>query len=198
MKPAVRRCLTGLGYYEVVTYSLVSQTLLDAALVKKGALKLMNPLTKEQEFLRPTLAPSLINSAIYNLHHNNSDLQLFEVSHVFDAEKGEAACLGMIATGKKIDNWQGKKESDFFSVKGDVLTLLEKLGIIGISFVPHRGDLFKEGQAAEIIAGGKKAIGVIGCVNSQVLSALDLKHNPNVIYAEIFLGECAQFVDFSK
>ena len=197
IKPKIGQCLEGLGYYQAITYSLISQELLDAAFVKSQAVKLMNPLTKEQELLRPLLCPSLINSVVYNLRHNNNDLQLFEISHIFSIEKGEVPSVGIIATGSSLNHWQAKREFDFFVLKGDILTLCQKLGVEGVEFFSSTNDLFKAGESADIKFKGK-SIGIIGRIKEDIVLNFDIKNNPSIFYAEIFLDECAPLINFNK
>jgi len=197
IKPVIRQHLTGAGYYEAITYSLLSQTLLETASIKNEAVKLMNPLTKEQELLRPVLAQSLINCVVYNLNHNNSDLQLFEISHVFNMEKGEVPVLGIIATGKHRDDWQIKKDFDLFILKGDIVSLCERMGIGNIEFVQSEHSLFKNGEAADIVSQGN-VIGTIGRIKEEVVLNFDIKNDPCVYYAEISLGECVPLVNFDR
>ena len=196
-KPIIGQHLRGLGYYEAITYSLVSQTLLDAACVKSEAVRLMNPLTKEQELLRPLIAQSLINCIVYNLNRNNNDLRLFEVSHVFNIDKGEVPSLGIIATGKYKDNWQIKKEFDLFVLKGDTTSLLERLGVKDVGFIPSSSSLFQDEEAVDIVVQGT-IIGMIGRINDEVLLHFDIKNNPRIFYVEIFLDECSQFINFDR
>lgn len=189
IKQPVRQILRACGFSEVINYSLISKDVIDLSGMNKEATKLINPLSSEQEYLRPMLAGGLLNCLAYNLNHKNLDLQLFELGHVFSSDYCETASLGLIATGKLIDDWQLKKDIDFFTLKGEVQSLLGRLGFGQAGFVLSEDNrLFSEGVRADIICQEDK-VGILGKIDASILLNFGIKYSPNVFYAEIFLDQ---------
>ncbi|MDD5618324.1 MAG: phenylalanine--tRNA ligase subunit beta, partial [Candidatus Omnitrophica bacterium] len=192
IKSDARRILCGLGFNEAINYSLLSQEMLDKAGIKKEALKLKNPLSSEQEYLRPALLSGLLNCLAYNLNRKNTDLKFFEVGHIFNAAGREGMSLGLIATGKDLDNWQIKKEFDFFSLKGAVENIIRVLGFAKPAFSPCAEDnAFFTKDADKITCQGKE-IGVLGKIDNRIISNFGVKNAGPVFFAEISLEDlCA-------
>jgi phenylalanyl-tRNA synthetase beta chain len=189
IKSGLREIICGLGFSEAINYSLLSKLMLDAAGLKKEALHLRNPLSSEQEYLRPSLLPGLLNSLAYNLNHKNVDLKLFELGHIFNADSSEEMVLGIIATGKHIDTWQVKKEFDFFSLKGVTQNILEHLGFGLAEFLlTQDNSTFSNAEATKILCQGKE-IGIQGRIDNRILLNFGIKNAGPVFYAEILIKD---------
>lgn len=81
----LKALMRGLGYDEIVTYSFVSQAQLDNfGLNSKEHLRLKNPLSLEQAYLRSNLMPSLTATVARNVHAF-PQFGLFEISKVYVA-----------------------------------------------------------------------------------------------------------------
>ena len=187
--PAIREILCALGFNEVINYSLISRRSMELVGLDKDAIGLVNPLSSEQEYLRPSLATGLLNCLVYNLNHKNIDLRLFELGHVFSVDYCEDMALGLIATGKTADSWQLKKDFDFFALKGSVQSLIERLGFEDVKFLLSESDnVFSQGEVAKVIC-QEREVGTFGKIDNHLLSKLGLKKPPSVFYAEIFLKE---------
>lgn len=192
LKTSLRDILCALSFNEVINYSLLSKDIIDAANINKEAIQLENPLSSEQEYLRPSLLSGLLNCLAYNLNHKNLDLKLFELGHIFSERGSEDLSLGLIATGKFMDNWKVKKEFDFFSLKGSIQNIIQRLGFGETQFlVQEENNMFISGQAAKIIC-QEKEIGIQGRIDNQILVKFGIKNPPSVYYAEIFLQELSK------
>jgi phenylalanyl-tRNA synthetase beta chain len=73
----VEDVLTGLGFYEVYTPSLVADD------PHPNAHRIPQPQSLDQAVLRTTLLPSLIEAARHNLDVGNEGIALFEIAHVY-------------------------------------------------------------------------------------------------------------------
>jgi phenylalanyl-tRNA synthetase beta chain len=145
--------------------------------------KVSNPMTADQEYLRPELRSNLFAALATNQRLAEGSLKFYEVGKVFRPrandlpEEPEMLCGAM--TGNKYEqSWLGGEGSyDFFDVKGAMEGLFQKLGI-DISFDKSEDQtLHPARQAAVIIREkGKKpvAIGVIGEVHPKVAAAFEL------------------------
>lgn len=121
----LRHRLCGMGFTEARTSSLVSP----ARAAEHGdlAVRLRNPLGEEQAFLRPSLAPGLIEAAKRNFHLGQPAVRLFEIGRVFSAEApGERMAVALLASGPvRAGHWgSGDAEmAGFFDLKGVVENL---------------------------------------------------------------------------
>ena len=134
----VRYWAKGLGLKEVMNYSFVSSADLDALnLSRDSRLELANPLTSEQDTMRPVLAPGLLLSIRSNLDRNSEDLRIFEVSRVFELDRNlettsrETTQLGIALHGSRNPRgwpWSGAT-ADFLELKGTVQNLFATLHV---------------------------------------------------------------------
>jgi phenylalanyl-tRNA synthetase beta chain len=132
----VRHWAKGIGLQEVMNYSFVSSADLDALnLPRQSRLELANPLTSEQDTLRPVLAPGLLLSLRLNVDRNSEDLRIFEIARAFELDRSlettsrETTLLGIALHGSRNPrNWPWSGETaDFLDLKGLVQNLLSTL-----------------------------------------------------------------------
>jgi phenylalanyl-tRNA synthetase beta chain len=183
LKQDVRRSLVGYGFQEVLTYSLTSLELLNKLLpephpLEPAPLRLANPMTADQEYLRPDLRANLLAALSANRRHETGGIRLFELGRVYlprpEDLPGEPEVLCGLLTGPRFEeSWHGGGEMvDFFDAKGVVDGLLSRLGVEA-SFEPGEDEsLHPSKQAA--IAIDNNIVGVIGELHPKVLDAFDI------------------------
>jgi phenylalanyl-tRNA synthetase beta chain len=174
-----RRTLAGLGLWETISYVTVGAgdllKLSDAdaptpgvhAIARETAVRLRNPMQAERDLLRPTLLPSVLETAARNLKHQRS-VRIFEIAHVYlpsDADlPREAAVLALVLAGKRdeLDRFaDSTAELDYFDAKGAVETLLERLGVSGATFKPLAIPAFHPGRTAGLYL-ADTLVGIVG------------------------------------
>jgi len=75
---ATRQFLSAIGLSELITYSLISgEWLKSCQLPRSRAMRIKNPLSLEQEYLRPSLMPGLLNAAGYNVRRKAKNVRFF-------------------------------------------------------------------------------------------------------------------------
>jgi len=200
LKQEVRRYLTGWGFQEVITYSLTSRERLNRLFPEPHSLepvplRVANPMTADQEYLRPNLRANLLAALTANRKHEEGSIRLFELGRIYLARPkdlpDEPEVLCGILTGPRRDKWgQGEGSLvDFFDAKGVVEGLLSQLGV-EVSFEPGKDEgLHPNKQAAIVIAGNR--LGVVGEVHPKVLAAFDISEN--VYLFEINVAELLPF-----
>ncbi len=123
----VREWAVGAGLREAVNYSFVGHADLDLlALPADCRVSVANPLSEEQNVMRPALAPGLLQTVRHNLAQGNASLRVFEVAKIFHAcETSETTCkeharLGLTLTGARNPAvWPWTRESaDYADIKG--------------------------------------------------------------------------------
>ncbi len=122
VEDTIRRFLTGLGFYEVKTFSIVDTSPLQSVNLwsDKGSIDIANPLRQEESRLRTSLLPSLITTKRYNMDHGTERVKIYEIARIYLAGNTlpeEKACLAIVA------------DTDFLTLKGIVESLFQNLGM---------------------------------------------------------------------
>lgn len=196
----IKNVLVGLGLNEVVTYSLIDKESIEylAGRQQLGVpIEILNPLSKEQEVLRPTLMPGLLKCVAFNLNQKQGYVNIFEIAHVFSTPAGgilEEPALGIALCGiKSLFLAQGmiKEETGFLHIKGILEVLFGRLGIKDYSF-----NNTETPDAIHVRINREKA-GIINRVSADVLGRFDIK-NKDVFFAELSLDKVFSCVDLKK
>ncbi len=198
LKEKLRNTLTGFGFQEILTYSLVSleklQRLSPKLELKIPPLKVANPMTREQEFLRTSLRAGLLSTLSHNQKFEQAGIRLFEIGKAFlphhppviaskakqsQEEKElpqEKEMLCAVLSGPSVElSWQADKEPlDFFDAKGVVENLLNQLGLKA-SFDTGDDEILFPGRGANIIVEDDK-VGIVGDVHPRVAQAFELSN----------------------
>ncbi|MBN2097909.1 MAG: phenylalanine--tRNA ligase subunit beta [Candidatus Omnitrophica bacterium] len=174
----LRQILSALGLHEIMTYSLISrQALRKLGIPEDNIIRVKNPLSYEQEVMRPTLLAGMLSAFLCNLNRKNKNLKLFELSRIYfkqDSRTRERASLAIGVGGKKPDNWMHKMgEYSFFDLKGVVEALLLKLGVPDLNFQEAEAPIFIPGRTAFVLAGDKN-LGLLGEVKNEILEKFDI------------------------
>jgi phenylalanyl-tRNA synthetase beta chain len=203
LRERTRDVLAAAGMRETISYAMTTMDALERVVPKETLatyppLKLLNPISSEHEFLRPTLRASILMTLAPNLRFRKGEVAIFETAKTYertepgthgeDVHEGasalpverEVVCAAI--TGKRLDRW-GRPSSesvDFFDAKAYAEDLLRQLNIRG-EYAPVTEFGMVPGRAAEIIAGGSR-IGTIGQVHPDVCAAFDIGQ-------EVFLFE---------
>jgi phenylalanyl-tRNA synthetase beta chain len=178
LRERLRDILAGCGMQEVITYSLTSLEVLRKVTLHFTPLKVANPITTEQEYLRTTLRPGLLQVLSTNEKHEEDSIRLFEVGKIYLPQEGdlpqERHVLAGVLSGPRIDHsWHGDGENlDFFDVKGVLETVFERLGV-ETSFEAAEDETFSPGRRARIVVGGEAA-GVIGELHPRIAERFDI------------------------
>ena len=199
LKDNLRDALSAAGMQETISYPLVSPDdlgKLDRAAQKPATLlRVANPMSAEQDVLRPTLAASVLNTLAYNQGHNDGGFRLFELGRAFvpqDADLPQERELAAgVMSGPRYDaNWlSGSEPLDFYDLSGALDTAFARMGI-AVAYQSTEDSLFHPGRCAEIMVAGGEAvsIGTIGELHPDISDAFDAGPDP-VIYFEIRLDD---------
>ncbi len=183
LKQEVRRGLTGYGFQEVITYSLTGLKMLNKLLPEPHPLEPMpirvaNPMTADQEYLRPDLRANLLAVLVANRRHEDGGIRLFELGRVYQSRPkdlpAEPEVLCGILNGPGLEKWwQGGDELfDFFDAKGVVGGLFGQLDA-AVTFEESSDEGLCPGRRADIVTGGTK-IGVVGELHPRVSEAFEI------------------------
>ncbi|OLC09970.1 MAG: phenylalanine--tRNA ligase subunit beta [Chloroflexi bacterium 13_1_40CM_67_9] len=135
--------LAGFGLQEIVSYSLIDpawlvQLTAERASIAPEALRVVNPTTVSQSVARPTLRPSLLDTARRNLR-NRSSVAIFEIAPIYLPRRAdlpdERWTIGILLAGnaqpvKEGETWLvGERRFDVRDLQGIVLGLADLLDV---------------------------------------------------------------------
>jgi len=183
LKREVSRLLTGYGFQEIISYSLTSLEMLNKLStepypVDPPPLRVANPMTTEQEYLRPSLRANLLTALSENRKHEDGGIRLFELGKEYRPRPNdlpdEREILCGILSGPGIESsWQGGDElPDFFTAKGVVEGLLSQLGVEASFKECLDYGLHSTKQAAIVVDSDE--LGVVGEIHPVVLERFDI------------------------
>ena len=178
----VRNVLTGCSFQEILTYSLVSleklQSLSPKFEMETQPLKVANPMTKEQEYLRTSLRVGLLTTLAHNQKFEQMGIKLFEIGKIFLPQgkelpwEKEMLCA-VLGGSRSALSWHGDKEMlDFFDAKGVAENLLDALGLKASFEVSSDESLFP-GRAANIVVDNDE-LGIVGDLHPSVAQIFEL------------------------
>jgi phenylalanyl-tRNA synthetase beta chain len=186
----VSRNLTRLGLNEIITYSMISRkSVAGLDFTDNKPVTIKNPLSIDQEILRPSMLPGMLGAISYNFKRYAKRLSFFELGKVYK-EKGdsfiEEAVLSLGMAGVKHETWKGREEGfDFFDIKGTFEALFKDIGITdGISFKKGKSAGL-DGNSTSVIEHSGAAIGRLGEVGLKFREKFDIKRR--VFYGEIYI-----------
>ncbi len=144
--------LIGHGFREIYTNSLLpddvatqfSQEVIGANFPPARTL---NAVSKSMSTLRPSLLPGMLKVMQHNANYSQRELRFFEIGHVFhksdqlatyieNYSEYVALLLGVSGPIRPCSWDQTIRMSDFFDLKGDVCSLLERLRLDSLEMQP--------------------------------------------------------------
>ena len=186
----VRELLKNVGLNETVTYTLINEDYHNNEMMPIGEnIQLCSPLSDARKYIRASLMNSMLECLDYNLKHNNTDINLFELSMLYakDVEPQEHLAIllnGNLSESKILHN---KVACDFYVLKGLVLELLSQLGFEMGRISVEVNDLdtkhFHPYQSC-VLKMNKEVIAILGKVHPSILKANKLS---DTYYCELSL-----------
>lgn len=167
----IRNFLSSNGFNEHYSNSLYSKN--DCELnINYKAVKLINPLSKEMEYIRNSLLPGLLRAVSFNERRGKKFIKLFEIGNISYVDNNsysktsQIKKLMLVWRGDKINHWKNPIKQDVFSIKGEVKLMLKMLNISNIYFKSRENIL-------DIVV-KEKTIGYIKLINKSNISNYDL------------------------
>lgn len=178
--------LNAQGFHEMMANSLTTATYaqLSENLKEEHNVTMLNPLSSDLSTMRQSLLFSGLEALAYNINRKNADLKLFEFGksyHNFPTGYEEIKHLTLFQTGNRNkENWNyATQPTNFFLLKGNVMAILEKLGIQKATSIPVTTDVFAEGIALGI---GQETLVEFGVVKKSILKSFGIKQE--VLFAD--------------
>ena len=180
LKRTVQSLLNGHGLSEIISYSLVSKTKIDEGILSCGQpVEIANPLSDERRYYRTSLLPSMLETISYNVARSNTEYGFFEMANVYNNENVEELHLSLaLSETTTFSRWQNNvHHNDFFTMKGIVLSLLDKLGIdekrIAFEKPADENEMLHVNKSADILI-DRKLIGKLGVIHPACRNKYDI------------------------
>ena len=178
--------LTSLGFNETMANSLTKEDYISLSKNLKAEfnVSMLNPLSNDLKVLRQSLLFSGLESISYNLNRKNNSLKLYEFGktyHKYEHGYQEDKHLTIFISGARTkDTWTSPSQnSDFFYLKGIIISILERIGISNLKTSPIKSDVFSEGIVFSL---GKKKLVEFGIVTKQIRKEFGIKQE--VLFAD--------------
>ena len=181
MKRQIRDLMARYGASELLTYSFVSEQLLEkAGLDAKNSYRIVNSISPELQLVRQSIVPSLLDKSFMNQKLPVDKFAIYEMNTVYRKDLGltdekvptEKVSLGFVVAERK------NQEAAYYKAKKYAAKLFEELNIVA-EFVPLKSNKlaetkpFEVKRSAEILVDGKY-IGVVDEFKNSVRSAFKL------------------------
>jgi len=106
------RTLAEQGYVEVLSYPFVSPEVIEVLGIPSATVRLQNPLSEEEPFMRTSLLPGLLTALRRNLGRGHRDVALYELGLVFLPARGARTPPVMGVAGPPDDEvWRAANEA---------------------------------------------------------------------------------------
>ena len=171
---ALRAQLTGMGFYETMTFSFISPK--SIALLglpeddpRNQPLMIRNPLGEDTSCMRTTLLPGLLKTMAANIKNGNETGCLYEMGTIYDALNRTQEGLPTEKHELVLGMWGG---ADFYAIRGAVEALCRQAGIaytIAVCGAPY----LHPGRRAAILAEGQ-CVAVVGEMHPDTADKFDL------------------------
>ena len=181
-----RETLSGLGFYEIITNSLLNKEL---ASKYGNPVGVLNPQSVEMSHIRPSLLPGLLSTISRNIKVKESNLKLYEIGHVIakfndtindfsDFEETEHLMFAITGLAE-TDEWYSKKrEFDFYDLKGISSSFLKSVtnsDRVKIKYNQNNEDGIFEYSISNLV--GKKKFAEGGKVRSSILKEFGISQD---------------------
>lgn len=199
----IKDLLLGFGFYEAMNYSFISSALLDQMTANAfgGRILLREPLSQDQDILRPTLYCGLLQNVRDNLNRGAKEVRLFEIGTVFSegrpavpsVEKTplaeEMKLAAVFARGDVKMLWKDEqRDASVFDMKGilDALFRLFRIEEISYRNIEGAADAFYHPGINSGVYHKNEAIAHVGAFHPRVMKLLDIEEE--IFGFEIDLG----------
>jgi phenylalanyl-tRNA synthetase beta chain len=198
---ALGEALRGQGLQEVVTTSLIGQSLLDKTgfhVDQEQLVTVLNSHSTDHTIMRQSLLPNIIEIAKFNQAQGAEQVWIYELGRAYfklgkpNAKNSGVAerlhLAGLITGSSARGEWRRKEPADFYLLKGMLESLFTELGLSDrITFQPSSDVAYLHpGKTATVMLGSSndassspeqksKALGVLGQLHPHVQSSMKFR-----------------------
>lgn len=174
-----KRILASKVYDEVVTNSFMNSRDAKLFVELQEELFLLNPISVEDDYMRPTIIPNLLNIVSKNLARSVKDTAFFEIGPNFIGLEVEATYLTGVLTGSYSNKNPHSigRSYDIFDLKSDLEAIFDYAGLsIEKCIVQNQATpLYYHPTRSANLALGKNILGCFGQIHPKILKHYDIK-----------------------
>jgi phenylalanyl-tRNA synthetase beta chain len=187
----VNKLLAGNGMTEIISYTFINENLASEFTTLNSNLKIINPITIDMAYMRPTIIPSMLNIIKYNIDRGIDNVSIFENGMVFSGTEtqNQKRVLSGIRYGLTTDKdiFKTSRNYDIYDIKKDLFDVLELFNINAENLIitndfPNYYHPTKSGA----IKMGNLIIGVFGEIHPLKVRKFDIKGKVNAF--ELYLN----------
>ncbi len=205
-KARLRHMMTGVGFQEVLTYSLTGPDGLPlpqhGASLTHEPLRVANPMSKELECLRTSLRESLFHVLARNRRREQSPVRMFELSRVYLPrgeelpDEREILCAMLSGSVEPVSWHHGDRVMDFYDAKGAAEFLLARCNVTG-RFSPSQDAGLFPGRQADVRVDGDW-IGVVGQIHPAVARKFEIDVQTFVVELDVarLMGHSREITEY--
>ncbi len=184
MRERVRDVAAGLGFQEVITYSLTDLQSLSPFVAPDDSrraqpLAVTNPVASQHRVLRTSLRASVLSTFAANRRHEDGPLRLFEIGFEYLPTEAdlphERPILAAVLGGARTDRWgrPTNERVDFYDARGVAEALFDALGVrAGFTASEEHGLL--PGHTAAVSVDGDP-VGVVARIHPAAADVFDVE-----------------------
>lgn len=178
--------LVSQGFYEIMSNSLTSPEYINwlDPIHSSQKVEILNPLSSDLSVMRQSLLFGGLEAISYNINRKNTDLKFFEFGKTYAkilSGYEEYKHLALFVTGNyTLPNWNATAQPiNFFSFKGIIEAILDRLGILKYTTQVVNDEVFSEGISFVL---GDRELVKFGAIKKPLLKSMDIKQE--VFYAD--------------
>jgi phenylalanyl-tRNA synthetase beta chain len=177
----LKRLLASRGLTEVVSWSFLSK---DNAIMfgeLKEELRILNPISSDLEYMRPSILPNLIEALQRNSLRGFTDISLFEIGPVFfgGTPGAQKLVIAGVRAGKTAEKsiYKEERNYDVFDIKANILACISEYGFASdkLSVDTDAPSYYHPGRSASLKI-GKEVVGYFGEIHPNVQRKMDIKN----------------------
>ena len=175
-----RMILACQGLVEAVTWSFLPKKLATAFNKDAGELEIANPISKDMAVMRSSLLPGLLSAVKLNRAYGERGVGLFESGIVFYKARpfAQNQAIAAIRQGAFERHWQGRRQIDLWTIKADMMAVLDVYGITNhhLHWIQNDiPDFLHPAHSAKIALDLKKPIGTFGALHPDIARQMDIE-----------------------
>ncbi|HKJ34813.1 MAG TPA: phenylalanine--tRNA ligase subunit beta [Balneolales bacterium] len=175
----VKESAKSLGFKEIYSNSLMPEDASHQFADTKEIISTLNPISKDQTHLRPSLAYGFLRSAAYNFNRSALSVRFFETGHVFRKGKKGTFIRGIEETNHLLMGVSGIKHKEHWDAPSDQYTIFDLKSAVDGFFelieVEDKIHAKKDDEDHLSYQIGKLKVGELYRVDKSLLKSFDLE-----------------------
>lgn len=174
----IKRIFASAGYKEVVTWSFMNSKKAESFSSFKKELTLLNPISSDLDYMRPSILPNLLQLAHNNINRSFRDLSLFEVGPIFNDTGHEVITnVSGIRVGHNSpkNSYEPSRLFDVFDIKADIANIFKYVGLdFNKCQIRDNSPGYYHPTRSASICLGKNVLGHFGQIHPSILKCFDI------------------------